>query len=56
MATPVTTPVEIPTVAFAGALLTHVPPVVVLDSVTVWPTQTTFSPKLADRAGFTFTV
>ena len=55
-ATPVTMPVEMPTVAFVGALLTHVPPVVVLESVIVWPTQTTFSPRLAESAGFTETV
>ncbi len=56
MATPVTIPVEIPTVAFDGLLLTQVPPVVLLESVTVWPTQTTFSPRLAGIAGFTVIV
>lgn len=56
MATPVTTPVEMPTVALDGVLLTQVPPVVLLESVTVCPTQTTLSPRLAGIAGFTVIV
>jgi hypothetical protein len=38
--TPVTTPLDNPTVATAGLLLVHVPPVDALDNVEVNPEQT----------------
>jgi hypothetical protein len=54
--TPVTTPVEIPMVAFDGVLLVHVPPIDVFVSVIVWPTHTTESPDISAIAGLTDTV
>ena len=54
--TPVTTPVEELTVAAAGLLLLHVPPVVVQARVVVDPTDTLVVPVMAATVGTGFTV
>jgi hypothetical protein len=54
-ATPVTTPVDDTTVATAVVPLLHVPPVVVLFSVVVIPTQTFVTPVMFAGNGFTVT-
>jgi hypothetical protein len=54
-AIPVTTPVLIPTVAFAGALLVQIPPGVVEASDVVNPTQTLIVPVIGLGRGFTVT-
>lgn len=53
--TPVTIPVERPTVATPGALLVQVPPPG-LNTVTVAPAQTAIGPVMAVGSGFTVTV
>jgi hypothetical protein len=55
-ATPVTTPVEEPTVAVPVALLDQVPPVAVSASVVVKPTATEVVPVMAGTTGGVFTV
>jgi hypothetical protein len=52
-ATPVTTPVDATTVAFAGVLLLQVAPVGVLPSVVVCPTHTPNPPVITVGIGFT---
>ncbi len=54
-ATPETMPVEEPTVATLVAELAHVPPVGVLDSVVVAPTQTVAVPAIAEGSALTVT-
>ncbi len=51
-ATPVTTPVDEPTVAIAVLLLLHVPPDVALLSVVVLPWQTLAVPVMGDKGLF----
>ena len=53
--TPVTTPVPDTTVAFAGLLLLHVPPLVALLSVVVVPIQADSVPLIAPGAAVTVT-
>ena len=53
---PVTTPDAEPTVATPVALLVHVPPLVVLVSVVVIPTQVLAVPAIASGSGLTVTV
>jgi hypothetical protein len=48
-ATPVTIPVDAPTVADDGLLLLQVPPVVPSERVIDWPLQTLPGPVIADR-------
>jgi hypothetical protein len=55
IATPDTIPDVVPTVATAGVLLLHVPPVVALDSVVVEPAQTFNVPVIAATVGLAFT-
>ncbi len=55
VATPVTIPVVLPTMAFAVLLLDHVPPGVALLSVMVAPGQTDDAPVVAE-SGFMVTV
>lgn len=52
-ATPVTTPLDEPTVACAVLLLVHVPPAILLLNVVVWPTHTVGVPVITDGAAFT---
>ena len=52
---PVTMPVALPTVAIAGLLLLHVPPVTVLLSVAVVPGHTLLFPVIVAGAGLTVT-
>ena len=52
--TPVTIPVDEPTVATLAALLLHVPPPASV-SVVVVPTQTTAEPLIGDGKGLTVT-
>jgi hypothetical protein len=52
---PLTTPVEDPTVAMAGLLLTQAPPVVVVLSTVVDPTQTFAGPVIGAGNAFTVT-
>jgi hypothetical protein len=54
--TPITIPVEVPIVATPVALLLHVPPDEVLESVTEEPIQTGIIPVIAAGNGFTVTV
>ncbi len=54
--TPVTTPVDEPTVAIASLLLNHVPPDVVFESVAVDPTHAFIVPVVAAGLGFTVIV
>ena len=54
-ATPVTTPVRVPTVAMDVLRLLHVPPVAVSISVEVVPTQNDVVPVIADGVEFTVT-
>jgi hypothetical protein len=54
-ATPLTTPVDEPTVAMAVLLLDHVPPLAVLVSVVEPPTQATAVPPIATGAALTVT-
>ncbi len=51
--TPFTVPVEEPTVATVVALLAHVPPVVVFESVVEKPTQTLATPDMVSGRAFT---
>ena len=50
---PVTTPVVDPTLAIAGVLLVHVPPLVVLLNVIVEPVHTLLAPVMAAGEGLT---
>ncbi len=50
---PDTTPVPAPTVATAVLLLLHAPPVLVVLSVVVCPTQALVLPVMAAGSGFT---
>ena len=52
----VTIPVDAPTVAIPEAPLVHTPPVVVLESVDVAPTQADTVPVIVAGSGFTVTV
>jgi len=54
--TPVTIPLDEPTVAFAPWLLNQVPPASVLDSVVVAPWHTVSVPVIAAGNGFTVTI
>ncbi len=54
--TPVTMPLEAPTVATDGVPELHVQPGVVVDNVVGWPTQATDGPVIAAGNGFTVTV
>ncbi len=54
-ATPVTTPVAEPTVAFQGAEDDHTPPDVALVSVTVDPVHVNGEPEIVPGSGFTVT-
>jgi len=53
--TPVTIPVDEPTVALVTALLVHVPPASALESVVVPPTHTEAVPVIAAGNGNTVT-
>jgi hypothetical protein len=55
-ATPVTTPVPVPTIATAVLLLLHVPPPDASLSVVVKPGQTTVVPVIGETVAFTVTV
>jgi hypothetical protein len=52
---PDTIPVPAPTVATAVLLLLHAPPVLVVLSVVVWPTQALVLPVIAAGSGLTVT-
>ena len=54
--TPVNMPVDAPIVAIAVAPLVHVPPLVALLNVTVWPTHTSAVPVIDPGAAFTVTI
>jgi hypothetical protein len=54
-ATPVTIPLDEPTVALATVLLVHVPPASVLESAVVAPTHTVDVPVIAAGNGSTVT-
>ncbi len=56
VATPVTTPVDDPTVATEGVLLVHVPLGVACESVVVEPTQVVSEPVIGPGVVTTFTV
>ena len=54
-AIPVTTPVDMPTVATVVAVLLHVPPETLLVSEMVWPAQTDEGPEIVPGDGLTIT-
>jgi hypothetical protein len=53
--TPVTTPLDEPTVASAGLLVLHVPPALASESVVVEPAQTVVTPVIEAGSGLTVT-
>lgn len=55
-ATPVTTPLDVPTVAIDDGAPLHVPPPIPSLSVVVRPTHTLNVPVIVDGSGFTLTV
>jgi hypothetical protein len=54
-ATPVTTPLLLPTVAIEVSVVLHVPPLAVLASVVLRPSQTLAVPVIAGGNAFTVT-